>query len=149
MATLNFNVNNNLKDNNGSDDSRYETVAPGWYHAGAIGSEMKTTRAGNGQYLNVQFEITEKGKFEGRYVWDLFNFENPNPKAVEIGLENFAKFCNAAGLNGMVTDSYQTHHRPVRIRVVNEEYQGEARAKIKGYRAADMTAKAAESNAPF
>ena len=43
MATLNFNVNNNLKDNNGSDDSRYETVAPGWYHAVAIGSEMKTT----------------------------------------------------------------------------------------------------------
>jgi hypothetical protein len=44
-------------------------------------------------------DAEEKG-VKNRLVWHYFNYENPNPKAQEIGNEQLDKYLQAVGVNG-------------------------------------------------
>ena len=44
---------------------------------------MKPTKTGNGQYLQLAFEIIE-GEYKNRKVWARLNLENANADAVRI-----------------------------------------------------------------
>lgn len=60
-------------------------VPKGNYHAVVVKAELKDTKSGTGQYLNVEFKILNNGQ-NGRSVFQMFNIKNENPKAVQIGL---------------------------------------------------------------
>ena len=84
------------------DLSTYETpnavLPPGIYTGVITGVETKTTTAGNGEYLKVEFTIASHG-FTGRKIWSNFNTKNPNPKAVEIGMGQLKEMALAIGFS--------------------------------------------------
>ena len=57
-----------------------EPIPAGKYQAVITESEMKPTKAGNGHYLQLAFQIIE-GEYRNRFVWARLNLDNPNATA--------------------------------------------------------------------
>jgi len=95
-----FNVNELPVGNN-----NFEPLPAGWYSATISQSELKDTKAGNGQYIKLRFDITGP-THQGRVVFGNLNIKNPNPKAEEIGRTELGNIMRAIGL-AKVTDTDQ------------------------------------------
>lgn len=95
----------------------YEPIPAGWYEASIISSEVKETKAGNGEYLSLTFSISEnESEFSGRMVWCNLNLVNPNPKAVEIARRELSSLCHAVDVLNP-EDSSELHGIPLQIKV--------------------------------
>ena len=95
MSTINFNANE-VEPSTG-----YDPIPVGKYQAVITESEMKPTKTGNGQYLQLEFEIIE-GDYKNRKIWARLNLENANTDAVRIARADLSAIClpAAAGLPG-------------------------------------------------
>jgi hypothetical protein len=60
-------------------------------------AELKQTKSGDGQYIKAKFKVVE-GSYDRRVIFHNFNIANPNPKTVEIGLQQLKSFLVAAGV---------------------------------------------------
>jgi len=112
-----------------------QPVPNGNYVALITDSEIKTTKRGDGRYLQLVWEIT-KGEHKGRMIWDRLNVENPNPTAVKIAQQDLAAICTAMGKGG-IDDSDELHYKEITIAVqVSPASNGhDASNEIKGYSA--------------
>ena len=131
MAFLNetFDVNE-LPQGNGN----YEPLPPGWYHANITGAELKSTKAGNGQYIAVRYDITGP-THQGRVVFGNLNIKNPNPTAEEIGRQQLGEIMRAIGL-AKVTDTDQLIGGSLQIKLEIRTQEGyEPSNDVKGYKA--------------
>ncbi len=72
----------------------YDPIPAGKYLAVITDSEMKSTKSGNGEYLELTFQIIE-GEFKNRNQWARLNLDNPNPKAVQIAQGELSAICRA------------------------------------------------------
>jgi len=68
----------------------FQPIEAGVYRLTVENAEVKTTKAGTGEYINVTFEITGD-KYNKRKLWKMFNIKNPNDVAVKIGLGELKK----------------------------------------------------------
>ena len=109
----------------------FEPLEPGWYSAMITDSEERDTRAGNGSYLSLTFEVIE-GPAKGRKLWANLNLNNPNEKAVEIAKRDLSAICHAVGVM-RPKDSADLHHKPLAIHV-KIDAKDSSRNVIKGYR---------------
>lgn len=75
----------------------FVALPPGKYIVGIDKAEVKTTKAGNGHYLEV-VETVLDGPCKNRKLWDRINIDNPNQQCVEIGLRSLAALGLAIGL---------------------------------------------------
>lgn len=101
----------------------FEPLPEGWYTATINGAEIKTTKAGTGQYIAVQYGITGSSH-QGRVVFGNINVKNPNPKAEEIGRQQLGNIMRAIGLT-KVSDTDQLIGGTLSIRLsvrLSEEY---------------------------
>ena len=64
-------------------DALFDPIPAGKYLAAIIESNMKPTKSGKGQYLELTFQILE-GDFKGRKVWARLNLDNPSAQTVKI-----------------------------------------------------------------
>jgi len=128
--------------------SKYAPIPAGDYKAMITESEMKPTRAGTGQYLQLVWEITE-GQHTDRKIWDRLNLVNPNPTAVDIAKRDLASIMRAVGLD-KIDDTEQLHYKEVMITVtVRKGDNGyEDSNEIKAYAPAGRSAPAAAPAAP-
>lgn len=94
----------------------FDPIPSGEYRAMIVDSDMKPTKKGDGQYLELTYQILD-GPFAGRHVWTRLNLENPNAKAVEIAQRDLQKIQYAVALGIAVSDSAQLHNIPHVIRV--------------------------------
>lgn len=62
-----------------------EPVPGGKYVATIVASEMKPTRAGDGAYLELVFEIAE-GQFKGHKIWSRLNLDNRSEIARKLAM---------------------------------------------------------------
>lgn len=109
-------------------------VPEGDYTAVIKSAELKTTKAGNGQYINVRFDITGE-KHAGRVVFGKMNIRNANPKAEEIGRQQLGELARAIGLK-TVTDTDQLIGGQCQIKVVIRQSEGYgAQNEIKRFKA--------------
>lgn len=112
--------------------SSFEPLPAGKYLAAIIGSEMKSTKAGNGAYLELTFQIID-GEYRGRRLWARLNLDNPNPSAVKIARAELAAICRAVGVLEP-QDSCELHDLPLVIIVRQKTgVNGETRNEISGY----------------
>lgn len=115
---------------------RFDPIPAGDYPVIIASSEMKHTKDGQGQYLELTLEI-QAGEFSGRKLFDRLNLHNSNRQAVEIAQRQLSQICHAVGVL-QVTDSEQLHFKPlvamVKLRPAREKY--DASNEIKGYKAA-------------
>ena len=128
--------------------SKYAPIPAGDYKAMITESEMKPTRAGTGQYLQLVWEITD-GQHADRKIWDRLNLVNPNPTAVDIAKRDLASIMRAVGLD-KIDDTEQLHYKEVMITVtVRKGDNGyEDSNEIKAYAPAGRSAPAAAPAAP-
>jgi hypothetical protein len=95
-----------------------ELLPPGRYAAQIVNSEMRPTRAGNGQYLWLELDVIE-GPHQGRKLWDQLNLVNTNPQTVEIAQRTLSAICHAVG-QMQVSDSEALHFRPLQVTIAVE-----------------------------
>ena len=103
----------------------------GTFRAHITDSEMKATKAGNGEYLALKLEVMD-GPLKGRTAFDNLNLDNPSEKAMEIAYQTLSAIGHATGVLN-ISDSEQVHHRPM---LVTFAIDG-AYTRVKGYASID------------
>lgn len=85
-------------------ERQYDPIPAGNYMLRATDLEMRQTKSGTGQYLNVAFEVVG-GPHEGRKFFENFNLINQNQQAVDIALRDVKDWLGACGQpnNGQLT----------------------------------------------
>jgi hypothetical protein len=113
----------------------YEPLPAGDYEVIITESQMKPTKNGMGEYLELKMEI-QSGPFQGRNLWDRLNLKNPNPKTVEIAQRTLSQLCHAVNVLQPRHPS-DLHNRPMVVKVAAkmDEMRGEMVNEIKGYKA--------------
>jgi len=110
----------------------FAPVPAGDYPIVIVDSEMKDTKTGTGQYLQIVLEVVA-GPMKGRKVWDRLNLVNSNRTAVEIAEKALSQICHAVGVL-QPQDSAELHGRPLVAKVtVKDEPQYGPRNEVKGY----------------
>lgn len=122
-----------------------DVLPKGRYLAEITDSEMKPTKAGDGQYLQLEFTVLD-GEFAGRKQWARLNLDNANETAVSIAKQELSAICHSVGVM-RVTDSIDLHGKPLYIDVAIEKRKdnGEDSNRIKGYAPTDGGSKPAAS----
>ena len=118
----------------------FEAVPVDWYEVMIVESETKPTKAEDGHYLELKQQIVS-GPFEGRFLWDRLNLDNPSPQAVQIARGTLSSICRSVGVL-TPKDSQELHNLPMLARVTQKMYDGEMRNEIKGYKAKGAVEKA-------
>jgi hypothetical protein len=120
-----------------------DVLPPGKYLAHLIESEMLPTKAGDGQFLKLVFEVLE-GPSARRKIFDQLNLVNRNDQTVEIAQRALSAICHAVG-QVHVSDSEQLHFKPLIVTLKVEPagpdkfgVHREARNKVGGYSAAGV-----------
>ena len=113
----------------------FTPIPVGDYKAVITESEIKPTKAGDGQYLSLRVEIIE-GEYQGRIIFVILNLWNPNPKAVEIANRELATIVAAVNKPG-AQNSEELHNIPMTVKVGIQPGQGEygPSNRIKNYMA--------------
>jgi hypothetical protein len=109
-----------------------EVLPAGKYNACIVESEMKPTKAGNGNYLQFTFEVLD-GECKGRKIWARLNLENPNPVAVQMARAELSALCRAVGVLEP-KDSVELHNLPLVLTLSQKTgADGEVYNRIKSY----------------
>lgn len=112
----------------------FEAIPPADYVAIATASEMKPTKNGKGQYLQVTFEVLD-GAFKGRKLWARMNLVNENTKAQDIAQRELGALCRAVGVL-KPNDSAELHNKPLTLTVDTElNDKGKEQNVVKKYTA--------------
>ena len=117
MTKLDFNVSD------APEDEGFEPLPEGTYTAHIIQSEMKETRAGTGQYLELRVQILDE-PYTGRLVFERLNLINPNETAVAIAQRTLAELCKAVGLEE-IEDSEELHGKEFQVKLAIQPEQGD------------------------
>ena len=144
MAFLNeeFNVDE-LPQGNGN----FEPLPAGWYTGTISQAELKATKAGNGQYIKLRYDITGP-THQGRVVFGNLNIKNANPKSEEIGRQQLGDIMRAIGL-AKVTDTDQLIGGQIGIKLeVKQDAQYGASNEVKGFKSVTCSAAPAAAVTP-
>jgi len=119
--------------------SDFEAIPAGKYVAMITDSELKPTKSGSGNYLQLFFEIIE-GPYRGRILWARLTLETPNPTTVQIARSELSSICRAVGVM-TPSDSLELHNLPLLITVKcrKRNETGEMTNEIKGYAKKEAT----------
>jgi len=146
VAQFAFTVNQEaLKDQRGN----YDPIPAGWYTVIVDESELRTNKAGTGQYVWMAFRVID-GEYNGRKVFHRFNTLNSNPTAQEIGHRELSRLTAAVGLGGF-QDTQELHGKPLGIKVkIRKDLTGNFADdnEITAFRPVGEAAPAAPSAAP-
>lgn len=114
----------------------FTPIPAGEYLMQIIDSDMKPTRDGTGQYLELTLQIID-GQYKGRLCWDRLNLVNKSQKAVEIAQRTLSAICRAVGVPS-VQDSAQLHNKPLigKVKYVDAQGQYDAKNEMKAYKPA-------------
>lgn len=120
----------------------FDPIPAGKYLAIITESEMKPTKAGTGQYLQLTFQVLD-GPYKGRLVWARLNLDNPSDMAVKIARAELSSICRAVGVLAP-KDSLELHDLPLTITVgcMKRGDTGEMTNEIKGYESRQQAAPA-------
>lgn len=117
----------------------FEPLPPGDYNAMITDSQMKVTKSGTGEYLELTIQIID-GAHSGRRLWERLNVFNANKTAEEIGRSQLNGIKQACGVEKL-EESEQLHDIPF-VLSLDIDRRDATRNKIMGYTAAKGAAKA-------
>lgn len=127
MATLNFDASQ-VEPSAGRDP-----LPAGKYVVAVTASEMKPTRNGAGQYLELEYQVLE-GEHKGRKLWSRHTLNHPSAQTVQIARGELSAICRAIGIM-TPKDSAELHNLPlsVTIKVKKREDNGEPTNEISAW----------------
>jgi hypothetical protein len=113
-------------------NNNFEPLPEGWYNAAITGAEIKATKAGDGKYIALKYNITGPSH-QGRVVFGNLNIKNASTKAEEIGRQQLGEIMRAIGLAKVSdTDQLIGGNLGIKLTVRTGEYAGN---EIKSFRA--------------
>ena len=137
-------LNETFEADNLPQGNSYEALPAGWYNVNVTGAELKNTKAGNGQYIAVRYDVTGP-THQGRVVFGNLNIKNPNPKSEEIGRQQLGELMRAIGL-ARVTDTDQLIGGSLQIKLEIRQQEGyEPSNDVKGYKSLNGSVPAASA----
>ena len=111
----------------------FDPLPAGWYTATITSADICVTKAGNGKYIKVRYDITGP-THQGRVVFGNLNIKNPNPTAEEIGRQQLAELMGAIGLTKVRdTDQLIGGNLSIKLAVRQSEQYGDSN-DVKGYK---------------
>jgi hypothetical protein len=119
MATLNMDFNASEVP---EDERNFDALPAGDYHCQVINSEIKPTKANNGdELLELTIEVIS-GPHERRLIWDRLNIKNSNADAQRIAQRALADLCLAVGIASL-RDTADLHFKPFlgKVRIVKDK----------------------------
>ncbi len=113
----------------------FEPIPAGKYLCIITNTQMKPTKNGTGEYLEIEMDVIE-GEHKGRKVWDRLTLKHPNEMTVRIARSTLSSICRSIGVMAP-KDSVELHNLPVMVSVgmKKREDTGELTNVIKGYAA--------------
>jgi hypothetical protein len=109
MAQISFNAANVAP------QEAFSVIPAGTYVAQIEESEIKPTKSGTGQMLNLRWKILD-GEYKNRVIFQRVNIVNQNPEAEKIGQRQLSGICHAVGVM-QLQDTAQLHMKPCKIKV--------------------------------
>jgi len=111
----------------------FEPLPAGKYLCVITNSEMKPTKNGAGEYLQVELEVID-GPHKGRKVWDRLTLKHPNELTVRIARGTLAQIRQATGVMNP-RDSVELHNLPLvaSVGLKKRSDTGEMTNVVKGY----------------
>ena len=117
-------------------DRDFAPIPAGWYTAAIAGAEVRTTKAGNGNYIAVRFDITGP-EHQGRVVWTNLNTRNPSSQAEEIGRQQLGDIMRAIGLTKLEdTDQMLGGNLTIKVTVKDDPTYGPGN-EVRGFKAVE------------
>jgi hypothetical protein len=115
-------------------NSGFELIPPGDYEACIVASELKPTKKGDGNLLEIQVSIIN-GPHQNRKLIDRLNINNPSEDCQRIGRGTLSAICLAVGKD-KPTDSSELHMLSLCIKVGTRKRQdtGDIVNVIKSYK---------------
>jgi hypothetical protein len=109
-------------------------IPRGDYDAVIVNSERKATKAGDGFYLSLEFQVLS-GEFQNRKLWANLNLWNKSDKAQQIAKGDLSAICRAVGI-ATPKDSLELHNKPLKLSVAikKNEQKDEDENRIVGYK---------------
>lgn len=110
-------------------------IPRGDYDAVIVDSDKKTTQAGDGSYLEFQFQFLS-GEYQNRRLFHKLNLWNKSAEAVQISKGELSAICRAVGIM-TPKDSNELHNKPLKISVAikKNKKSGEDENRIVGFKA--------------
>jgi hypothetical protein len=92
-----------------------DPIPAGKYVAAIVESELKPTKSGNGQLLEICYQVIE-GEHKGRKLWSRHNLVNMSATAVQIAKGELSAICRSCGVL-QPKDSCELHNIPLCVSV--------------------------------
>lgn len=132
-------------------NTNFDPIPAGKYLAIIVASEIKPTRNGKGEYLQLELDILD-GPHKGRKIWDRLVIKHPSEQTVKIARGTLSSICRAVGVMAP-RDSAELHNLPlvVSVGLKKRDDTGELTNVVKGYAKRDSGAApagATAANAP-
>ena len=129
----------------------FDPIPAGKYLAMIVESDMEPTKANDGSFLKLTFQILE-GEFKGRQLWARLNLNNRNETAVKIANAELSAICRAVE-KMTPKDSVELHNLPlvIKVRCKKRKDTDEIVNEISGYEkreAASGKPQQAQTNTP-
>ena len=127
MATLSFDASQ-VEPSSGKDP-----LPAGTYVAAITASQMKPTKNGAGQFLELEYQVLD-GPHRNRKLWSRHNLTHTNIQAVQIARGELSAICRAVGVL-TPKDSAELHNLPltVTVRCKKRQDTGELANEIAGW----------------
>ena len=112
-------------------NTSFEPLPAGNYAVGIVGTEVRQTKAGTGQFLKLTLEVTE-GRHAGRKLFENLNIDNPNQQAQEIAQKTLKTLKELCGIDRL-SDSSQFLGKvvPVQVTVSPRKDTGELENRLR------------------
>ena len=115
----------------------FEVLPAGDYMAIVAATHKKQTKAGNGHYLNIEFQLIGEGQYKGRKIWTNLNLDNPNNQAVSIARSELSSICRATGVMNLDSEwdlsPMQAMPLTLTLGVNKNGFRGEPENTIRNY----------------
>lgn len=113
MVAINFNAHN-VKPNEGRDPLPSAT-----YPVVIVDTVEKPNSKGTGTYLEIKMQVIG-GEFNGRFVYDRLNLNNPNQQTMDIANSTLSAICWSTG-RMQITDTRELHGAPFQAIVIKKK----------------------------
>ena len=124
------------------EQQEFTALPAGQYVVIGTASEIKPTKSGTGEYLQITWEVLD-GPMKGRKLWSRLNLKNLSQTAVDIAQRELGAICRAVGVI-KPNDSAELHNKPLLITVdVEVDDRKRENNTIKKYEAVNGSTQAA------
>lgn len=96
-------------------DQGLTPVPRGYYTVIIVGSEIKPTKRGDGEFIEFKLQVHD-GPYAGKTIVENVNWKNPNATATAIGQGQLSAICHAVGVL-TPQDTNQLHNIPLGVEV--------------------------------